>query len=158
MNLETNKLIELDDTLLLKYLKWMVYIPQHWNTNIIFNKDVCELSNSDLRILNFLTNEQKYVEMIKQYLKDKKDDNKSSILNYLNKISIEDYARVKLNKEELEYCNNAIKIYLLSDLNVGIKKLQSIKNRSMKQEYILYKLLNNKKNMEYNENKKKIKK
>ena len=156
MNLSMNSLIELDDKILLRYLKWMEYIPKHWNLNNILDKNISELTDSEIRIMNVVKIEKKYIELIKQYLNDKKDDNKNKILNYLNKISIEDYAKLKLNQEELEFCNSAIKIYILSDLNVGINKIQNIENRNMKEEYILYKLLIEKATL--NINKKKIKK
>lgn len=159
MNLETNNLnalIELKDVNILEYLKWMEYIPEHWNLNNILGKNASELTDSDLRILNIIKKEQQYIEIFKQYLIDKKEDNKYKILNYINKISIEEYAKLKLNKEELEFCNNAIKMYLLSDLNIGIRKLKNIQDRSMKEEYILKKLLL-KKSIS-NKNKEKIKK
>lgn len=129
--------------IVLEYLKWMNYIPKHWNVEELLNKQASELSQEEIEILNMLKLENEHKSIFQHYVSIDKKDNSilSKVLNYINQISIEQYAKKKLTNSEIEYCNRKVEIYINKDIDRGISMLQEKENRDIKEEYILYKLL-----------------
>lgn len=133
------------------YLKWMEYIPSHWNLEELLNKKASELSNDEIEILKLVQQENKYKDVFKQHLnKDKKFiiiPQDSDINFYTKQMSIEKYAHVKLTEEEIEYCKKIVsKFFTYDEIQIEIAKLEMKKDKNVIEEYILFEL--NKKSYE----------
>lgn len=143
------KRVEIEDSFitprehLQNYLKWIEYIPKHWNVEELLNKKARELTNEEIEILKFINEENKYKEIFKQHLTSK--ENMITISNdvnkYIEKMSIDKYATIKLTKEELEYSQKIISnCSTLEEVELAITKLKQKEDRDLKEEYILFEL------------------
>lgn len=125
------------------YLKWLEYIPKHYNIEQLLKKSTKELSNDEIEILKLLKEENKYKNILRQYLKS----NESKILisndvhNYINKMPIDKYAKIKLIEDELEHSQKMISYYSTMDkIETAISELNQKKDKNLIEEYILFEL------------------
>lgn len=125
------------------YLKWLEHIPKHYNIEQLLKKSTKELSNEEIEILKLLKEEIKYKNILRQYLKS----NESKILisnevyNYMNKMHIDKYAKIKLTEDELEYSQKMISYYSTMDkIEVAIIELSQKEDKNLIEEYILFEL------------------
>lgn len=128
-----------------EYLKWISYIPEHWHVDEILKKDKEELTVEELNILERRKIEKKQEGIFKNYLEtDKKDAmDVLRVYEYMEAISIDTYAELKLTLNEMNFCLNMIGNYgcfSIDRLREEIFYLEQKDNRSMVDEYILYKL------------------
>lgn len=125
------------------YLKQLEYIPKHYNIEQLLKKSTKELSNDEIEILKLLKEENKYKNILRQYLKS----NESKILisndvhNYINKMPIDKYAKIKLIEDELEHSQKMISYYSTMDkIETAISELKQKKDKNLIEEYILFEL------------------
>lgn len=125
------------------YLKWLEYIPKHYNIEQLLKKSTKELSNDEIEILKVLKEENKYKNILRQYLKS----NESKILisnevyNYINKMPIDKYAKIKLTEDELDYSQKMISYYSTMDkIKTAINELNQKEDKNLIEEYILFEL------------------
>ena len=125
------------------YLKWIEYIPKHWNVEELLNKKASELTNEEIEILKFINEENKYKKIFKQHLtsNEKTITISNEVNNYIEKMPIDKYATIKLTKEELEYSQKIISnCSTLEEVELTISKLKQKEDRDLKEEYILFEL------------------
>ena len=126
-----------------KYLKWIEYVPEHWNLEGLLNKKASELSNDEMDILKLINEENRYKEIFKQHLKSDKNmiSISNEVHNYMGRIPIDKYASIKLTQEEIEYSQRIISSFSnLEDIELAISKLNEKEDRDLKEEYILFEL------------------
>lgn len=125
------------------YLKWIEYIPKHWNVEELLNKKANELSNEEIEILKLINEENKYKEIFKQHLTSKENmiTLSNEVHNYIEKMPIDKYANIKLTKEEVEHSKKIISNCLtLEEVELAISKLKQKEDRDLIEEYILFEL------------------
>ncbi len=125
------------------YLKWIEYIPKHWNIEQLLKKTAKELSNAEIEILKLVNEENKHKKIFKQYLTS--NENMISISNqthnYMSKMPIDKYATIKLTQEELYYSQKIISNYsTIEELELAIAELKQKEDRNLIEEYILFEL------------------
>lgn len=149
------KRVEIEDSFiapreyLKTYLKWIEYIPEHWNIEQLLNKKANELPNEEIEILKLVKEENKYKEIFKQYLSSNENmiSISNEVNNYIEKKPIDKYATIKLTKEELGYSQKIIRSCSTDEeIELYISKLKEKEDRDLKEEYILFEL--DKKSME----------
>ena len=143
------KRIEIEDSFiapseyLKTYLKWIEYIPEHWNIEQFLNKKANELSNEEIEILKLVKEENKHKETLKQYLSSNENmiSISNEVNNYIEKMPIDKYATIKLTKEELDYSQKIIRSCSTDEeIELYISKLKEKEDRDLKEEYILFEL------------------
>ena len=125
------------------YLKWIEYNPKHWNIKQLLKKTAKELSNEEIEILKLLKEENKYKEILKQYLTGNENmiSVSSEVHNYMSKMQIDKYATIKLTQEELDYSQKIISNYsTIGEVELAISELKQKKDRNLIEEYILFEL------------------
>lgn len=125
------------------YLKWVEFIPKHYNIEQLLKKSTKELTNDEIEILKLLKEENKYKNILRQYLKS--NGNKilisNEVYNYMNKMPIDKYAKIKLTKDELDYSQKMISYYSTMDkIDITITKLKQKEDKNLIEEYILFEL------------------
>lgn len=112
------------------YLKWIEYNPKHWNIKQLLKKTAKELSNEEIEILKLLKEENKYKEILKQYLTGNENmiSVSSEVHNYMSKMQIDKYATIKLTQEELDYSQKIISNYsTIGEVELAIAELKQKK-------------------------------
>ncbi len=123
------------------YLKWIEYIPKHWNIEQLLNKNARELSNEEIEILKLVKEENKYKEIFKQYLTSNESmiSISNEVHNYMSKMPVDKYATIKLTQEELDYSQKIISNYsTIEEVELAISKLKEKEDRDLKEEYVLF--------------------
>lgn len=140
---KTNDSFIVSSEYILTYLKWMEYIPKHWNIEELLNKKACELSNEDMQILKFINEENKHKNIFKQSLKENKKTITISdeIHKYMGKMPIDKYASIKLTEEEINYCKEIVSnCVTIEQIDSVLTKLKEKEQRTLIDEYILFEL------------------
>lgn len=112
------------------YLKWIEYNPKHQNIKQLLKKTAKELSNEEIEILKLLKEENKYKEILKQYLTGNENmiSVSSEVHNYMSKMQIDKYATIKLTQEELDYSQKIISNYsTIGEVELVIAELKQKK-------------------------------
>lgn len=132
------------------YVRWLEYIPEHWNLNRILDKKVKNLTPFELERLLKINNDKKealfikkFIEMIDSKCKNKNgrisinislDDNErlSAIIRSFN---LGEYAKEKLSEEELEIINSYNEQDVLDKLN-NVYAIEYFKYLIKNKEYV----------------------
>ena len=120
----------------------MEYIPAHWGLENILNKKASLLTKEEIELLKFVQEENKYKEIIKDII-SKNENEKNITINedvskYIEKMTIDKYAFIKLTEEEKDYCENVISNCItIEDVEEYIDFLKHRKNISVPNKYIL---------------------
>lgn len=141
--IKTNKTSIVQSEFLKMYLKWMEYIPEHWDIENILNKKASLLTKEEIQILKFINEENKYKDIIKDLISNNEKiiTIDEDISKYLERMTIDKYALLKLTEDEIDYCENEINNCIsLEDIEEYIDRLKRRKNRSLIDEYILFEL------------------
>ena len=125
------------------YLKWIEYIPKHWNIEELLNKKASELTNEEIELLKLINEENKYKEIFKQRLTGNENmiTISNEVHNYIGKMPIDKYANIKLTEEELEHSKKIISnCSTIEEVELAISKLKQKEDRNLSEEYILFEL------------------
>lgn len=122
------------------YLKWITYIPSHWNIKELYSKPIEILTEKELEILQIIKREEKVKESFNNFISDEKTTSKAAldVYEYINSISIYEYAKLKLLPDELEKCFRQVSEVLDSNIEYEIAKLTFRQSNSVIDNYILF--------------------
>lgn len=123
-----------------QYLKWISYVPVHWQVQEILNKNALDLKSDELEILKILKKENEVKPYFENIVSSEPTKSESAYYAYLymKSISIYEYAQLKLTKEQLAYCHEYVSLVEKEFLKEEIKNLLSPKNNSVIEDYILF--------------------
>ena len=125
------------------YLKWMEYIPEHWNITKILKKNTSELTSKEIEILKLLNEENQYKKIFKECIVEDKEvvSIPTEIDYYLSKMPIQKYALIKLTSDQIENCMKKVsKFNTLDEIELGLSVLKEKDDRDILDEYVLFKL------------------
>lgn len=131
------------------YQRWLEYIPDIWEVDILLAKKASDLSDTELDRLKLIREGKKASTIIKKYLAkveeiqgDNQPDNLCELIltsedyieleSTLNSFDLEHIALIKLSESELRRINNIIALYdgsNESDIIETIQQLESIYTR-----------------------------
>lgn len=93
-----------------EYLKWINYIPPHWNIEELKNKKIFELTEKELEILQIIKEEEQVKVAFINVVSDEptKAESVKIVYEYMKKMTIPKYAKLKLTPEELSECKSQV--------------------------------------------------
>lgn len=89
-------------------------MPEHWNVEELEKKSFSELSGSERRILAIRKKELKVQEAFLNFVSDEPTlaDNALILYQYMKKMTIPKYAKLKLTREQLALCDDRVQAIL----------------------------------------------